>query len=66
MAILKSVIPKEVLDMKIAKCACGLTMRAKDWAMHWRTCYKGSSVPVTPDDIAALEYHEARRQVSSG
>jgi len=43
---------------KVVKCACGLTMRQKDWAGHWYTCYKGSSVPVTEQDRVDLEYHE--------
>jgi hypothetical protein len=48
-------------EMKIVKCACGLPMRQKDWAMHWRSCPKGISVPVTTEDIQALEFHEARK-----
>jgi hypothetical protein len=44
----------------VVKCACGLPMRAKDWADHWRTCRYGSSVEVTRQDIADLEAQEAR------
>jgi hypothetical protein len=40
--------------MKVVKCACGLPMRQKNWADHWRTCYKGSSVPVRDSDVSAL------------
>jgi hypothetical protein len=49
-------------DEKIVKCACGLTMRNKDWRVHWYGCRHGSSVPVTPDDIHALLDSEKRKQ----
>lgn len=46
---------------KIVKCACGLPMRQKNWADHWRGCRVGCGVPVTPDDVRNLEAYEARR-----
>jgi len=46
---------------KVVKCACGLPMRQKDWADHWRSCHKGSSVPATDQDVANLLAHEERR-----
>ena len=46
---------------EVVKCACGLPMRQRDWADHWRTCRYGSPVPVTDDDVMALEASEARR-----
>ncbi len=48
---------------KIVKCACGLPMRQKNWAVHWRGCHKGYSVEVTEQDVKALlRYEEHRRQ----
>lgn len=46
-------------DMRIVKCGCGLPMRAKDWAEHWRSCRVGSYVPVTKDDVDNLKANEA-------
>ena len=43
---------------RIVKCACGLVLRQKNWVYHWRTCYKGSAVPVTQQDINNLLEHE--------
>ena len=47
---------------QIVKCACGLTMRQKDWAGHWNGCRYGSSVPVTEEDVAALLDYEERQR----
>jgi len=49
---------KEMDGGKIVKCACGLVLRQKDWSDHWRSCYKGSSVPVSQADVDALLAHE--------
>jgi hypothetical protein len=43
---------------KIVKCACGLPMRQKKWADHWRSCRYGSAAPVTEDDKRDLLAHE--------
>lgn len=47
---------------EIVKCGCGLPMRRKDWADHWRGCRVGSSVPVTDQDRSALLAYEERRR----
>ena len=52
--------------MAVVKCACGLSMRAKNWEEHWRTCKSGSSVDVAPQDIKDLEYHEGNQRVRRG
>lgn len=49
-------------EEKIVKCACGLPMRQKNWADHWRSCYVASSVPVTEEDEKCLLVNEARRK----
>jgi hypothetical protein len=33
-------------------------MRQKEWADHWRGCYKGSPVEVTSEDEECLIAHE--------
>ena len=45
---------------KVVKCACGLPMRQKDWADHWRGCSYASSVPISRDDVKDLEAFERR------
>ena len=45
---------------KVVKCGCGLTMRQRDWAKHWRACERGCSIRITQKDIESLEMHEAR------
>jgi hypothetical protein len=59
-------VKKSAMDPdRVVKCACGLTMRQRDWSDHWRSCYKGSSVPVTDDDIATLLDWEERRKTAA-
>jgi hypothetical protein len=53
---------KDMNEKEIVKCACGLPMRQKDWAGHWRGCYAGSSVPVTEQDRENLLAYEERRR----
>jgi hypothetical protein len=50
--------------MKVVECGCGMVMRQKDWADHWRTCWSGCGVIVTEDDVRALEAYEERRRVA--
>ena len=50
----KSVLEQKYRDDIIVKCACGLTMRQKNWSDHWRTCRVGSPMPVQEHDREAL------------
>ena len=43
------------------KCGCGLTMRRRNWANHWRICRVGSVVSVSEQDVRDLEASETRR-----
>jgi hypothetical protein len=59
---------KEVVDEVksrgdiIVKCACGLTMRQKNWAAHWQSCIVGSQMPVEDHDREALLASEERQR----
>lgn len=55
---------QEHKDKEIVKCACGLTMRQKNWRDHWYTCRVGSSVPVAEQDKENLLAEEKRRNNS--
>ena len=50
---------------EIVKCACGLPMRQKNWADHWRSCTRGSSVTVSEEDEKNLLAHEEMMRKSS-
>jgi hypothetical protein len=58
----KSVLEQNRLDELVVKCACGLTMRQKNWADHWRTCRVGSPMPVQEYDREALLASEERKR----
>jgi hypothetical protein len=58
----KSVLEQKRRDDIIVKCACGLTMRQKNWSDHWMKCKYASGVPVTEEDEANLHSYEQRRQ----
>ncbi|MEN6550109.1 MAG: hypothetical protein ABFE07_29040 [Armatimonadia bacterium] len=50
---------------KIVKCACGLVMRQKKWADHWRGCYQAGGVEVDEHDVQnLLRWEELKRQES--
>ena len=44
---------------RAVRCACGLTLRVRNWADHWRTCRNASGRTANPDEIKQLEMHES-------
>lgn len=47
---------------KVLKCACGEILRRKDWADHWRACYKASARPATEEEVKSLLWYEEHRR----
>lgn len=52
-------------DDKIVKCACGLSMRQKNWPDHWRGCRVASEVQVEEQDRQNLLAQEERLRVEA-
>jgi len=46
----------------VLRCACGDILRRKDWADHWRACYKGSARPATEEEKKSLLWYEEHRR----
>ena len=55
-------LQQQARDERPVRCACGLTVRMKNWRDHWYTCRIGSGGPASAEDVQHLLESEARKR----